>query len=237
MGSSAEQFDAWFKERLGQFEEPPRKAAWENIAEKLGHTRKKRVMVFILRIAAGMALTLSLGLAYYYTVQHRSISVPPSLTENQLSRPAKVKMPAAAGSKDLPETVSSLSHNSSDVQSEIFPLSGAAPAGITNQAAPTAAEENDNKALLSRPSGFPAEINPLPARIGDKSVIPGLAFRKVRNGPKILSETDLIMTQNLAQMNAGGEGKNKHNAWIVGGQLAPLYSYRNLSWIIRVARI
>src|SRR4030042_2331248 len=117
MGSSAEQFDAWFKERLEHFEEPPREAAWDNIAEKVGHTKKRRVMVFILRIAAGMALTLSLGLGYYYYTQHRTISVPPSLTENQSSdrtlRADEPKMAAGGENTARVETAPSASGISS----------------------------------------------------------------------------------------------------------------------------
>jgi hypothetical protein len=255
MGSSAEHFDAWFKERLEHFEELPREAAWENLAEKLGHTRKKRVMVFILRIAAGMALTLSLGLGYYYFIQHRGISVPASLTENQqlghqplpddtktavttdrkalpetASSDNKV-LPGTASpdSKVLPETTSPLSRHSSTVQSENFPLPLAGQTGISGQVTPVTGSDYENKSFVSYPAYLPAEINPLPATIRNQSIIPGLALRQERKGPKPLSETDLIVAENLARMNAGGDEKNKSNDWIVGGQLAPLYSYRNLN--------
>ena len=233
MGSSAEHFDSWFKERLEHFEERPREAAWENIAEKLGHTRKKSLMVFIFRIAAGMALTLSLGLGYYYYTQHRVISVPPSPAENlyplHQSQPDEIKMAAAINGKVLPETVSSLSGISSAVQSENFPVLIAGPAGISGQVIITADSVHENKPVLSGPADPLAGINPLPPFVGDKPEIPGLVLRQGSHRSKPLSETDLIMAENLAQMSAGEEEKNRHNAWILGGQMAPLYSYRNLN--------
>ena len=151
MGSSAEQFDAWFKERLEHFEERPRDAAWENIAEKLGHTRQKRLMVFIVRIAAGMALTFSLGLGYYYYIQHRVLSVTPSMAENQqiplplnsgeikiaapsISDEIKMAAPSISApsiSKDFPETASSLPGISSAVQSENLSVGITGPAEIS----------------------------------------------------------------------------------------------------------
>jgi hypothetical protein len=229
MGSSAENFDAWFKERLENFGESPREAAWDNIAEKLGHTRKKRVMVFILRIAAGMALTLSLGLGYYYYIQHRGISVPSSLTENQQSLRNEIKSAAITESKALPETSSSHSPGSSAAQSEDFLPPKAGPAEPTGQVAPPAEPVSGNGIILSRPASLPSEINPIPAIIGDKSVIPELVLRQGSDRPKPLSETDLIMAENLARINAGKNEKNNHNDWIMGGQMAPLYSYRNLN--------
>jgi hypothetical protein len=232
MGSSAEHFDAWFKERLEHFEEPPREAAWENIAEKLGHTRKKRVMVFILRIAAGMALTLSLGLGYYYYTQHRGISVPSPLTEKQQSRPPlradESKKAAGIENKVPPETAASRSGISSAVQSENPPLPAAGLTELSGEILPPADSAYENKPVLSAPADLLSGIHALPAFIGDKPAIPGLALRQGGIRSKPLSETDLIVLENLAQMNPGEEEKNRHNAWILGGQLAPLYSYRNL---------
>jgi hypothetical protein len=233
MGSSAEQFDAWFKERLEHFEERPREAAWENIAEKLGHTRKKRLMVFLLRIAAGMAITLSLGLGYYYYIQHRVISVPPSTATNQQilrqSKSDEIKMAAPKISKVFPETASSLTGISSAVQSENLPVRIAGPAEISGQVASMADSAHEKPSVLYGPADPLAGMNPHPAFIGNKPAIPGLTLRPGSNKNKLLSETDLIVAENLAQMNAGEEEKNRHNAWIMGGQMAPLYSYRNLN--------
>ena len=178
MGSSAEHFDSWFKERLEHFEERPREAAWENIAEKLGHTRKKSLMVFIFRIAAGMALTLSLGLGYYYYTQHRVISVPPSPAENlhplHQSQPDEIKMAAAINSKVLPETVSSLSGISSAVQSENFPVLIAGPAGISGQVIITADSVHENKPVLSGPADPLAGAFAEPALRGRPCPVPSV---------------------------------------------------------------
>jgi len=223
MGSSAENFDTWFKERLGNYEEPPREAAWEHIADKLGHTRKKRVMVFILRIAAGMALTLSLGLGYYYYIQHRSISVAPSLAGNQQShdpsRADAAKMAAGSENKGISsggqdETISVLTNGLAD------------PSGAV---ASPADPDHANTAFISGRADLPSGIHALPALVTDSTGLPGLAVRQGNARSHTLSETDLIMAANLAMMNALEDGQRRHNTWIMGGQMAPLYSYRNLS--------
>jgi len=239
MGSSAEQFDAWFKERLEHFEEQPREAACQNMAPQLGHTPKKRLMLFIVRIAAGMALTLSLGLGYHYYIQHRVLSVAPPMAENQPIPPQlnsgemqlsdDIKMANPGITKVSPETTSSLPVLSSAMRSVNLPVRKAGSTEISGQVAPTADSAYEKRSVLSGPADPLAGIDPHLPFIGNNPAIPGLAVRQGNNKNRPLSETDLIMAENLSQMNAGEEEKNRHNAWIMGGQMAPLYSYRNLN--------
>jgi hypothetical protein len=137
-------------------------------------------------------------------------------------------MAAPAIRKDIPETASSLPGISSVVQSENLPVRIAAPAEISGQAAPPADSAHENASVLSGPAEPLAGINPHAALIGNKPEIPGLSLRKGSNKNIPMSETDLIMAVNLAQINAARR-KNRNNAWIMGGQMAPLYSYRNLN--------
>jgi opacity protein-like surface antigen len=233
MGSSAEQFDAWFKQRLEHFEEPPRKEAWENIAERLGHNRKKRAGVFILRIAAGMALTLSLGLGYYWYVKHRGISVPPTLTESQhAGRPPRAdetKMTYGNENKVHLSASSVRPGTSSSGLTEDFSLHAASPADISGSMARPVDSAGGNKLPMSCPEDLFAAVNALPACIGDTHTVPGLVIRQGSLANRPLSEDDLIVLQNLAQENSGNRVKNSDKGWILGGQFAPLYSYRNLS--------
>jgi hypothetical protein len=66
MENKGEKIDRYFKERLEQFEQKPDEFVWKNIASSLGHNRKKGLTYIILRIAAGMTILASLGIGYYW---------------------------------------------------------------------------------------------------------------------------------------------------------------------------
>jgi hypothetical protein len=50
-----------------------------------------------------------------------------------------------------------------------------------------------------------------------------------KRAPYQESETNLILHQNLAMMETAEGEQNDYKSWMVGGQFAPLYSYRNLN--------
>ena len=56
-----------------------------------------------------------------------------------------------------------------------------------------------------------------------------LSIQQTNRPANKLSETDLIALNNILMMKAEEEGQHNPNDWILGGQVAPLYSYRNLS--------
>src|SRR5512133_2485387 len=60
-----DKIDRYFREALGDFEQSPPETSWDNVAQRLGERRKKRAAFLILRIAAGMAILLSTGIAYH----------------------------------------------------------------------------------------------------------------------------------------------------------------------------
>jgi hypothetical protein len=64
MENNTDKIDRYFRERLLLFEQEPSHSAWENIEKKLGHRKRKTMALLFFRIAAGMALIVSLGVAY-----------------------------------------------------------------------------------------------------------------------------------------------------------------------------
>ncbi|NJK84925.1 MAG: hypothetical protein HC906_02050 [Bacteroidales bacterium] len=63
MMQNFENIDRLFSEKLHDFSEKPRPEVWDKISEQMGHKRKRSLMLLTFRIAAGIAILLSLSLA------------------------------------------------------------------------------------------------------------------------------------------------------------------------------
>ncbi len=235
MGSAAENFDAWFKERLETYEETPRAAAWDNIAEKLGHKQKKRILIFIMRIAAGMLLMLSLGLGYYYfTRQDRTVQ--PTITEKQQQQdqPSGIQPETPAGKENA---VTPGSHTpASRVADEQGAVSGmtAANSRLTTGSATAvmiAAEAQEQHSRLPSFDNVPLRIRPVSAILQSEIAMSDMVVHLKNRTSVPESETNQIIQQNLAMMEDEGEAQQDYKNWMVGGQVAPLYSYRNLNTV------
>ena len=66
MNEKSENIDRFFKKKLENYEETPGSVVLDNLAEKLGHKKERRLLIFVSRIAAGITLVIALGLAYHY---------------------------------------------------------------------------------------------------------------------------------------------------------------------------
>jgi hypothetical protein len=230
MGSAAENFDAFFKDRLEHFEESPPEAVWDNIAEQLGHSGKKRMVFFITRIAAGMIITLSLSLGYYFYTQNRNLTLQPAVA----SKPDELKKSGGAINITSDAYEKHLGINDPESFNDL-PFAGA---GIAGSPENEIRHHQDNKVLTAAdsPNRFsfdkdqlPAFLLSIPALIDFSPVLPPVEVQRPTAAAEIKSTTDLIMMENLAQISADEALKNQSDDWMLGGQVAPLYSYRNLS--------
>ncbi len=242
MGSAAENFDAYFKNRLEYFEEPPGDKAWENIAERLGHKRKRRMIAFLIRIAAGMMLiiSLSVGYYYYYYSHHRSIDTQ-SVT-SQVNESQNTEMHAnnknnnltdAAGFDSLP--VKSYKPN---VYSDDNKLTGRSSEKVTaiqsfkplkKEAFSVNNHESEQVIIYQVFSDDKlCKIRPIEAQIKEIHKDEFITVSQAKPESH-LSETDLIAMQNISEMKALNEEKKQKEKWMLGGQVAPLYTYRMLS--------
>ncbi len=232
MGSAAENFDTWFREKLENYVESPGDAAWDNIAESLGHRRKKRVLIFFLRIAAGMLIMLSMGLGYYfYTHQDRVIR--PSVADVQQPDQPAVHVPEAMAVEDNDSVVESPTEDfrraDQTAVSSTTESDGHKRASGQEKAGMPVAGSSVSFAALPVIASVPPAILPVGCRLQYKTELPGMLIRPGSNPADKTQEIHQIMQYNLALMEEAEEEQHHDGNWMIGGQVAPLYSYRNLS--------
>ncbi len=255
MGSAAENFDAYFKSRLEYYEEPPGDKAWDNIADKLGHKRRKRMILFIVRIAAGMLLIMSLSVGYYYythKISTENQSVANKTDENkQQDENVKQHVPYTHETHD--ENSDLTINNSSDKydKSKHYNRQVAAESSLKNISATksfkpehkeslfannyktegekSAIEVTDKEPYRQTFSDFtPHQITPIEAQIIQLRNDDIIAVSQTKPDRQ-LSETDLIAMQNMEDIKNKDDASKQKEKWMLGGQVAPLYSYRILS--------
>ncbi len=78
-----DKIDRYLKERLVELEQMPPETSWNQIARKLGHNRKKSLVLLMFRIAAGMAILVSTGIGYYLLTKPEGQPEPAALSINQ----------------------------------------------------------------------------------------------------------------------------------------------------------
>jgi hypothetical protein len=231
MGSAAENFDAYFKSRLEHYEESPNAEVWENISEKLGHTRKKRLVLFITRIAAGMIITLTLSLGYYYFIQQRTLSVKPVMSEKQKvnkQQPTTKTSPASVPENTVATKIQQADNRTTGEKSfqsinnkvKFADLPGTKTSAIKGSGLDL--YDNTNNTVPVRMASLPAQLKYQP---------PGPEIHSLwkPSGNRSFTETDLLAMNNLLQSKAIEDHQKHGSDWVLGGQIAPLYSYRNLN--------
>ncbi len=72
MMESLENIDKNFRKQLEDYQEKPRPGVWDNIADRLGHKKKRKLVFFISRVAAGLVILFSLSLAVNYFSNKKS---------------------------------------------------------------------------------------------------------------------------------------------------------------------
>ncbi|MBN2272762.1 MAG: outer membrane beta-barrel protein [Bacteroidales bacterium] len=233
MGSAAENFDALFRERLENHEEPPKAEVWDNIAEKLGHTRKKRALVFFMRIAAGMLLTLSLGIGYYYyTSQRTETRSSLAAGQQEQEKPAisdhetmQVKETNVISQKQKTESFVTDEKHTASVISVTDAVVPDEPAAVNVVPAIT----NEQQSGLLAVTDIPERMYPHSAIIENEVSTPSVEVQPCDRNAGIVTETDLILQQNVEQLVLAEDGESDKKSWMIGGQVAPLFSYRNLN--------
>lgn len=65
METKSNNIDRYFRDRLGNYEQSPPDTVWEQILIKGNRRRKKKAIMIVFRIAAGMAVLISTGIGVY----------------------------------------------------------------------------------------------------------------------------------------------------------------------------
>ncbi len=230
MMENLEHIDRNFKEKFDSLSESPAPSVWDNIADRLGHKKKRSAIFFIYRIAAGMALLLSLSIALAYlsgykeTMADKNNPMPSSgnvgETKNASVLPSDHKRNTAETDKpDMtvqePVYEKRSARDIQNVHDENIAVISGTPA-MENQF--TQAPDNLGITNLEKLHGI------YPAELDDHREIPGMKSGISRT--PILRENPLQTlpeNQMIAEETVSG---NDRSRWQMGGEFGPLYSGR-----------
>ena len=233
MENKAENIDRYFKERLAALEQVPRDLVWKEIEGKLGGNKSKRMVYIMLRIAAGMTLLISLGLGLYM-IRHSDQQESDRMSMDPSSKPLNDSMATEMAdhrsvepANDTPERAIHLMrverNNNNPTfanKSELRNAQHITTFGDNNPKS-TSGPINELKSgdltrLEPRGAGqFPAEYPLQPVYSPE--------FNKTDNNKG--SQYDLYSDTGY---DAGEVVSNQYQ-WIVGTEIAPLYSYRTIT--------
>jgi hypothetical protein len=226
MDMNDERTDRFFRERLSVYEEIPGDQVWDKIASRLEVEKRRKLVYLFIRIAAGMTLLLSLGLGYhliYRSGHQKAVAVN-----------AKTSVPGK------PEAAGSNMHKSSSASVNLSLIA----ADKTSNTESKHQQLNNNRtdtysALLNKTSDKSPLINSSPAgskttvlaRIAmlEPSLLPSpaphrLGYRRLSR-EEMQEQTAALMADNNEY--PADEGA-KADRWMLGSEVAPLYSYRKI---------
>ncbi len=236
MKNNTENIDRYFKTRFEQFEQAPPEKVWESIAVQLGHNRKKGMIMLIFRIAAGMALLVSLGLGYYFISRPGQQTGPATLATNHTDRsPADTakSRPRARNINSTPASVKKAVksdrlqpvrkiYKGPAVQEENYP--GDQPSGKASEATNGRTRSQSlyragDLAMIYHPEELGTMPVNLPAALNRNTVAPDRVLSAEEARALLLSINETPIDKVDAKLNR----------WMLGGEVAPLYSYRTIA--------
>ena len=244
MMESSENMDRYFRDKLENYSESPPQDTWDKIAYRLGHRQKRKMVFFISRIAAGITILISLSVIFYYAQKKKSgefayqsdtitsikphsdetnqvqISEKPAeqtrhvLTESETSGKASRERASYAGITDI-QTGRQTGQTSSITEDEMLSKKSS-----VEDMASAYIPVSDKLSYL-----IPIECDYLDAdNAADDQAIPSGDFQTGGQAEKLLTDQLLALVDEETK-----EKKERQTAWLIGGQFAPLYSYRNLT--------
>ncbi|MBN2214612.1 MAG: PorT family protein [Bacteroidales bacterium] len=242
MMESSENMDRYYRDKLENYKESPPQDTWDIIADQLGHRRRRKMVIFISRIAAGLTILISLSVLYYYSqksryggLAHQTVTTEGTETgqsdkdevqsiENQ-TEPESKKQPVAVISRITSPERSVLPVTASDQTIQ-----------RTGQLSLTS--DDDLFRGSSAPEDMTSTVIPVSVKI---SYLMPVACNHVEAGnpeyDRRLIDIDTRKTKQEPEYKydhlpafteAETAEKERQTEWILGGQFAPLYSYRDL---------
>jgi hypothetical protein len=220
------QTDRFFRERLAGFGPDPDDKVWAKIAGQMARARRKKAVVLYFRIAAGMALLVSLGIGGLLVSRNNG-------TDKRMT----MRTPMSAEHQNENENV-----NEKENEGKLVPLK---PESLVARVdGGNASNENQYtasaKPVASVQQGTPVhqgtsvqpvnsmESNPALAGLPSRTYflpVQSIPLQFVAN-PQIVPEQDIF---NLADFTEPEEADPSQHAWIVGSEIAPLFSYRTIA--------
>lgn len=241
MNEKGENIDRFFKQKLENYEEIPVSAVWDKISEKLGHNKKRKLVFYMSRIAAGITLVVALGLTYHFLNKDTS-GVLADSTEHP-GEQAKEKAVTSPGKlaeletreipdrKDLEEVEISkavdIDKSAEPLAAEQYEITSQEKSydqSLTERIIAEQSTETDNyksRNILSRIKAI--IVNKIENTYAEDTRIAERTVKKLAE--EYLRYTEYITEEEISY----DDEKSGESKWTIGGQLAPLYSYRNVS--------
>lgn len=243
MTESSENMDRYFRDKLENYSQSPPQDTWDKIADRLGHRQKRKMVFFISRVAAGIAILISLSVIFYYAQKKKpgetafqSDTITSRKTYSDKTGQVQIsEKPAGQTRHVLAE--SGISDKESRERAAYTGVTDSITGRQTGQTGSITEDEMLSKsssvedmasAYIHVPDKLsymvPIECDYLDAdNSAVDQVIPSGNLRTGRQAGKVLTD------QLLAFADEGTKEKERQTAWLIGGQFAPLYSYRNLT--------
>lgn len=242
-----ENIDNLFRDQLENYEEIPESAVWENISRQLSRKKARNLVILVSKVAAGVTLLVSIGLGYYLLNKEPSQEYVESVKET-IETEQDIKVASADEPDDLEsrEVITGSYPEKVDLSDEMIAEEFQKPAraeritkGYESEAEVSpdvtviqesdeivfyaVAEEEDEKV---RDAIYPVQminINELESPyIEDLQLTVRLRPGPVQEYPAVDDYEKEYELEEPAE-------KIWKNQWAVGGQMAPLYSYRHFS--------
>lgn len=230
--------DNYFRERLGNFEQSPPDAGWDNIARKLADRRKKRVFMLVFRIAAGMAILLSTGLGVYLISKQNTVvtdnSLQETLSEKIANQPGTISGSEEQASSQMEsagsgnETATILAEKSREVTAA---NKGIRETGATNYDTKNYGVDEQQNTTTNDNDVIPNDHRTLLAHLDGRLDV---AINQFISGDLPVQARQLSAEESAALLLADyydDEEKDKDEngkRWSLGSEVAPLYSYRSI---------
>lgn len=220
MDNNNEKTDQFFRERLLVYKEMPDDQVWDKIASQLEVEKRKKLIFLFLRIAAGMTLLLSLGLGYHLI--NKSV---------HQKAEAFITKPSASEKSVVAPSNPGKALNESNNQSLIT-----ADKSLKNESKPLQANDNhtympnDNHTYLYSASHSESKSTVLTSMsMHEPSLfsVPAphrLGYRRLSK-EEMQEQTAALTADNGENAN---EDEEKDSRWMLGSEVAPLYSYRKI---------
>jgi hypothetical protein len=235
MEHNAERIDDLFRERLTNYEQKPDDQVWKRIADRLRPGRQRNLTYFIIRIAAGMTLLFSLGLGYFLLNRQGEASLPSVISLQSTDKLAKDTLSHQKTKKSQPNQPERKKSEKSDRLQPVRKVYKG-PEIITlnagnEKSGDLSGIEMSRKGDLEHPAQEPAIYSLTGGR--QLSLLPSqlplqLDYAEPARQSVPVPESGLLPSE-MENFSSEDQEKKNHHEWLLGGEVAPLYSYRTIS--------
>jgi hypothetical protein len=221
--------DHAFRKSLGQYSEAPPEGVWLGISESLEKDRRKSRMAWIGRVAASAALVIAAGSIWFITQRTPEVEIGRQEVMEPVSEQEAIETDTEQEAIE-PDTEQKTAEPVTRQEVMVLATEQEARQGLSEEQEVFAGGRGQEYGIqVSAPDGVSAMELQSQDRISEYTIPvngpePELIFAEHRVPAESISDEQGIDVFE----EFGDEGFSDYDKWAVGGQVAPIYSYRNL---------